>query len=88
MNEAQQTALYDLDEDSSYSLSLAEAGANYSTNLNTMDALNLLAITADDFNAPMESTRDFFTSGERRYAGARAGIAKRGRTPGAARPQN
>ena len=88
MSEADQTALYDLDEDSSYSLSIAEAGANYCTNWNAMDALNLPGITADGFNAPMEANSDFFTEGERRYAGARAGIAKRGCTPGAARSQD
>ena len=34
------------------------------TNWNEMDALNLPAISSDAYHAPMESTDEFFTSGE------------------------
>lgn len=82
MDDAGQTALYDLDNpDSAFSKSLSEADAAWCTNWNEQSATDLPGITSDSYEAPMESSDEFFTRGDNAYPKVSASIGKRGCSP-------
>jgi hypothetical protein len=79
MDAATNTALYDLDNpESAFSKSLSESDAAWCTNWNEQSATDLPGITADSYNAPMESTDEFFTAGDNAYPKVSASVSKRG----------
>lgn len=79
MDDATKTALYDLDNpESSFSKSLSESDAAWCTNWNEQSATDLPGITADSYNAPMESADGFFTKGDNAYDNVKSSINKRG----------
>jgi len=84
MDDAAQTSLYDLDAESSYALSLTEADATWCTNWNAQSGTDLLGITIDGYNAPMESHSPFFTDSDVVYDNLSEATDLRGCTPGAA----
>jgi hypothetical protein len=86
MSDDQSKELYDLDSDSSFALSLHETDATWCTNWNEQSGTDLVGISADSYNAPMESTSPFFTDGVSTYPNLSAATDKRGCTPGAATP--
>ncbi len=86
MSADQSTALYDLDNDSAYALSLIESDATWCTDWNAQSGTDLVGISADGYNAPMESTSAFFTDAASPYENLSAATNLRGCTPGAARP--
>ena len=86
MSADQSNELYDLDSDSSFALSLHETDATWCTNWNEQSGTDLVGISADSYNAPMESTSQFFTEGASTYPNLSAATDKRGCTPGAANP--
>ena len=65
MSDAAQQALYDLGADSAYRRSLEAADAVWCTDWNEQSGLDLPGITADAYDAPMETTDPAFTAGER-----------------------
>lgn len=81
MDAATETALYDLDSNSAYAQSIEQADATWCTDWNNKSATDLPGITADSFDAPMESSDEFFTAGENAYPKAKSGIGIRGCTP-------
>lgn len=79
MDATTKTALYDLDNpESSFSKSLSESDAAWCTNWNDQSAADLPGITADSYDAPMESADAFFTKGDNAYGKVSASINKRG----------
>jgi hypothetical protein len=86
MSAEEGTELYDLDSDSAFALSLSESDATWCTNWNAQSGTDLVGISADGYNAPMESTSAFFTDAANSYPNLSAATDKRGCTPGAAKP--
>ncbi len=84
MDAETQTSLYDLDADSSYALSLTEADATWCTDWNSHSGTDLLALTLDGYNAPMESQTAYFTEAKTVYDNLTPATGLRGCTPGAA----
>ena len=81
-----QKALYDLDADSSYTDALLEADATWCTDWNAHAGTDILALTLDGYNAPMESQTPFFTESRSAYDNLTPATDLRGCTPGAAAP--
>lgn len=68
MGEQEQRELYDLDNpESSFSQSLRAADAVWCTNWNNIDALDVDAVTRDAYNAPLQTTDEYFR-GDAAYA--------------------
>ncbi|MCP4448022.1 MAG: hypothetical protein GY811_22205 [Myxococcales bacterium] len=84
MDAETQESLYDLDASSSYALSLTEADATWCTDWNAQSGTDLLGITLDGYNAPMESHNAFFTEAKTAYGNLSEATDLRGCTPGAA----
>jgi hypothetical protein len=84
MDAETQKALYDLDANSSYALSLTEADATWCTDWNSHAGTDVLALTLDGYNAPMESQVPFFTEAKTVYNNVTDATDLRGCTPGAA----
>lgn len=86
MNADESTELYDLDSDSAFALSLNETDATWCTNWNEQSGTDLVGISADGYNAPMESTSEFFTESASSYPNLSDATGKRGCTAGVASP--
>ncbi len=86
MSAEESIGLYDLDSDSAFSLSLYEADATWCTDWNAQSGTDLVGISADGYNAPMESTSEFFTESTSSYPNLSAATRLRGCTPGARSP--
>ena len=84
MDAETQKSLYNLDAESSYALSLTEADATWCTDWNSHSGTDLLGITLDGYNAPMESHNAFFTDSPTVYENLSEATDLRGCTPGAA----
>ncbi len=85
MDKTEQDALYNLDVDSAFSLSLAETDATWCTDWDAFAGTELFAITEDAYNAPMMSESSFFTKGEGVYKNINTATL-RGCSPGAPVP--
>lgn len=85
MDKTSQDALYNLDADSAFSLSLEEADATFCTDWDAFGGTDLFAIAQDAYNAPMTSDNKFFTKGERVYENLNT-AKLRGCSPGVAKP--
>ena len=83
MDAAGGTALYDLDADSSFTASIAEADAVWCTDWNAQSPTDLAGVFSDGYGAPMESSSPFFTQAPDPYAQIRDDLALRGCSPGA-----
>jgi hypothetical protein len=83
MQDADRAQLYDLEASSSFVRSLEEADAVYCTDWDNMPALDLVEMYEHAYNAPLESSRAFFTAGDDPYAGVVASTDYPGCTPGA-----
>ena len=77
MKDAQKDALYNLDLDSSFDLSLREADATWCTDWNNMSAFPTGPIVSDAYNAPLATTDNFFHG---KYANASSDFTARGCT--------
>ncbi len=83
MRGLEQDALYNLDNAySSFTQSLEEADAVWCTDWDNQEATDLVGITTDSYNAPLESGSQFFTDGASVYPNLEKNIALRGCTPG------
>jgi hypothetical protein len=83
MDAAAGTALYDLDAESSFATSIAEADAVWCTDWNAQSPTDLAGVFADGYGAPMQSSAPFFTDAAEPYAQIREDLALRGCSPGA-----
>lgn len=69
MTDEHQSALYDLaNPDSSFSQSIHAADAVLCTNWNDIPTADFPGLIADGYNAPLQTTDPFFTTGEDAYA--------------------
>ncbi len=84
MSSAEKAELYDLDANSSYTVALEETDATWCTDWNNKEATDLLGITLDGYNAPMEATSEYFTRADPSYDNLSEATGLRGCTPGAA----
>ncbi len=83
MDDAERKALFDLDADSSYARSVAEADAVWCTDWNKSTASDLAGVFTDGYGAPMETVDPFFTAASDPYANISMDLGIRGCSPGA-----
>jgi len=77
MKDADATALYDLDQDSAFDLSLREADASWCTDWNNQQAFPTGPIVSDAYNATLATDDDYFNVG---YANVSSSFSARGCT--------
>lgn len=82
MSEAEGAELYDLASKSAFAAALEQAGAVWCTDWDGVGG-DLESLSANAYNAPMETSDPFFAEGPGAYPSARSGLGVVGCTPGA-----
>jgi hypothetical protein len=86
MDAATNTALYDLDGESSVRLSLEESDATLCTNWDGFGTTAFEEVFANAYTSPLETTDPYFTGGETAYSGTVDATGKPACTPGVPAP--